>query len=119
MHISVSSGFGEISFRSFKALQSGHTEFLRSVYPASINTAAIAELASEADLTPLHLASFSGSDDAVRDHPHIMPSTLIPGGKGNLYTNILVFWKKSCLLQRSVSNERSNEFTFCRGIHEI
>ena len=56
---------------------------LRSVYPASMNTAAIAELASEADLTPLHLASFSGSDDAVRDHQHITPpSTLITRRKG-------------------------------------
>ena len=39
---------------------------LRSVIPASVNSAEIKELSSEEDLTALHLASFSGSDDVVR-----------------------------------------------------
>lgn len=39
---------------------------VRSEFPASMTAAVVKELASEADLTPLHMASFSGSDDAVR-----------------------------------------------------
>ena len=39
---------------------------LKSAFPASESTCVVKEFGNEADLTPLHLASYAGCDDAVR-----------------------------------------------------
>ena len=44
---------------------------LKSELPVSVQTSVIQEFANEFDLTPIHLASYSGSDDVVTIHQFI------------------------------------------------
>ena len=41
---------------------------LKSELPISVETSVIQEFAEEYDLTPIHMASYSGSDDVVIIH---------------------------------------------------
>ena len=56
--------YGEVD--AVRELLNHVPSYLKSTYPSSEASGVVKEFGNDADLTPLHLASFAGCDDAVR-----------------------------------------------------